>query len=357
MKFRKTILIVCEGNRSEPNYFAYLRDQVIDKLKGEVFVKILPLPKSDDNHINYESRIGGRKRTIKKGIVGVEDYNIEAEFKSQPVCYVRKCQIGSLEDGYDELWAVYDKDGHTKHQEAYLLAKDESKGLVNIGFSSISFEMWILLHFELSTKDFSKSLCRISKHETLDCGSHTVNNDCSGDKCVCGKIVENKYLNYNNSKHFDAKDFDFNYLDAIKNANILRLMNDGNLKNFFDLNPFTSIDRLVFKLKNIDIVDYIWKYDDFTDDNLKFIFKKDNSKIYITITNQKNSAIILFKNYITIIDVENNTLEGNKRKIIRPDETIDLEIDLEDYYALAIYKNSNESFIIDKSSLKKTSHN
>ncbi|WP_291096690.1 MULTISPECIES: RloB family protein [unclassified Empedobacter] len=352
MKFRKTILIVCEGNRSEPNYFAYLRDQVIDNSKGEVFVKILPLPKSDHIHTNYEQRKGGRKRTIKRGIAEVEDYNIEDEFKSQPVCYVRKCQIGSLEDGYDELWAVYDKDGHTKHQQAYLLAKDESKGFVNIGFSSISFEMWILLHFELSIKDFSKSLCRISKYETLDCGSHTIENDCSGNICVCGRIVENKYLNYNNSKHFDAKEFDSNYLTAIKNAIELRLKNVKNLNCFYDLNPFTSLDRLVFKLKNIDSIDYIWKYDDFIDDNLNFIFRKDNSKIYITISNHKKSTFILSENYIKILDVENKTLSGNSRQTIYPKDTINIEFDIEEYYAVAVFKNDIETFIIDKSCLK-----
>jgi hypothetical protein len=54
----------------------------------------------------------------------------------------------------DILWIVYDKDGYTKHHEAFIKARDNG---VKIAFSSISFEVWILLHFEYTTRPFSCS--------------------------------------------------------------------------------------------------------------------------------------------------------------------------------------------------------
>jgi hypothetical protein len=55
---------------------------------------------------------------------------------------------------FDELWVVFDKDGYTKHKEAFELAKSNG---INVCFSSISFETWVLLHFELNCNSFEKS--------------------------------------------------------------------------------------------------------------------------------------------------------------------------------------------------------
>ena len=55
---------------------------------------------------------------------------------------------------HDIAWVVYDKDGYTKHAETFQKAH---KNNIKIAFSSISFEYWILLHFEFTSKSFSKS--------------------------------------------------------------------------------------------------------------------------------------------------------------------------------------------------------
>ena len=54
----------------------------------------------------------------------------------------------------DELWAVFDRDGCTKHPEAFNKAEANE---IRIAFSSISFEYWILLHFKYTTRPFSKA--------------------------------------------------------------------------------------------------------------------------------------------------------------------------------------------------------
>ena len=78
---------------------------------------------------------------------GLEKYE---DVKAVPLRYVALAQmIEEEKEMYEELWAVFDKDDHSHHKEAYEKAKDEVNGKkVNIGFTSRSFEHWLLLHFE-----------------------------------------------------------------------------------------------------------------------------------------------------------------------------------------------------------------
>jgi RloB-like protein len=120
---RKTIFIACEGKNTEPNYFEAIKELVEE---GDEFAIIIYPDKTDAKHSTHAL-----------GLV--------EEARSR------------MED-FDEVWAVFDKDGYTKHKEAFALAADEVSGKkVNIAFSSISFEQWILLHFEKSSVPFPKS--------------------------------------------------------------------------------------------------------------------------------------------------------------------------------------------------------
>lgn len=60
----------------------------------------------------------------------------------------------------DIFWVAYDKDGYSKHPQTFNEAKDNN---INIAFSAISFETWILLHYEYTTQEFRKSL-EVIKH-------------------------------------------------------------------------------------------------------------------------------------------------------------------------------------------------
>lgn len=52
----------------------------------------------------------------------------------------------------DEFWIVFDKDGHAKIPETFKLAREEG---IHLAFSNISFEVWLLLHFEYTTKEYA----------------------------------------------------------------------------------------------------------------------------------------------------------------------------------------------------------
>lgn len=107
-------IIICEGEKTEPKYLkAYIEE------KG--FIK------------NYRAKVKiiyTKKNTAKE--------LVQEAFKSKEL-------------PQDETWVVFDKDGYTKHPEAFSLAKNKH---VNIAFSSICFETWILMHFEYTTASF-----------------------------------------------------------------------------------------------------------------------------------------------------------------------------------------------------------
>ena len=93
---------------------------------------------------------------------------------------------------FDEVWVVFDKDGYTKHEEVFELAKNGARE-VKIAFSSIAFEHWALLHFTKCSTAFPKSDCKDEKERVLYCGTGQHINDCHGVRCVAGYMREHNF--------------------------------------------------------------------------------------------------------------------------------------------------------------------
>ena len=120
---RKTILIVCEGGETEPQYF--------DNLTRMLGLKSV--------------RIVGK------------------DCGSSPMCVVNKAKelMNDQEDlmqnygegdSYDEVWCVIDRDQHTTLKQAI----DKARGnKMNVALSVPCFEFWYLLHFRQTTKGFT----------------------------------------------------------------------------------------------------------------------------------------------------------------------------------------------------------
>jgi hypothetical protein len=114
----KKLLIFCEGkkDKSESAYFkALIKDYKFPGNKIDVRV--------------VDTRINTGKELVKLA-------KSEQEFPG------------------DKLWVVYDKDGYTQHAQTFDAAKRSN---IQIAFSSVSFEFWILLHFEYTSRAYSKS--------------------------------------------------------------------------------------------------------------------------------------------------------------------------------------------------------
>ncbi len=158
--FPTTVFIACEGSNTEPNYFERLKEE----LEDDGYFQITIYPDTDDT-----------------------------DPKTHAIGLIKECQ--SRIDEFDEVWAVYDKDGYTKHKEAIDLANTSVNGkTVNVAFSSISFEHWVLLHFERNSKGFTKSECKYESGKTILCGSNTSPDDCEGNRCVVSILRSKGYF-------------------------------------------------------------------------------------------------------------------------------------------------------------------
>ncbi len=109
---RKRILIVCEGEKTEPNYFEAFRRELP---RGVVELEIIG---TGDNTLNVVNK-------------AIEERNERA----------------NTNRAYDQTWAVFDKDSFSdqRFNEAVFLAEREKVGCA---YSNEAFELWYLLHFE-----------------------------------------------------------------------------------------------------------------------------------------------------------------------------------------------------------------
>jgi len=197
---RTTIFIACEGRNTEPIYFEKIVEEIEDQ--GVFSVTIYP-DKSDDSPVSHALGL------VKEARSRIEDF--------------------------DEVWVVFDRNGYTKHKEAFDLANESVNGKkVNIAFSSIAFEQWVLLHFIKSATAFTKS----------------------------AQIVEflrgNGYFpDYEKKAYIDTYSFlRGKTLQAMENSAWLKhdLEKLGLLPSdpVYQLNPYTDVDVLVARLLGIN---------------------------------------------------------------------------------------------------------
>ncbi|NOU16054.1 MAG: RloB domain-containing protein [Bacteroidales bacterium] len=278
-KLGRSILIVCEGTKTEHDYFQYNALNIsyskgiwdrIDISDNETIPNDISLPSSTElGKRKKRPFINPNKRKIREQNVLMELckylYGDESGFekyqtiKAVPLRYVAQAQLIEKEQElYEELWAVFDKNGHSHHKEAYVKANElVNNKKVQIGFTSRSFEHWILLHFEKNKSPFKSSECKNNKGIPLDCNSE---NGCKGLDCLSGYIRVNTPLkNYKKSNSSEDLLSMMNILlkpenlkRAFENAKWLReeIKNDPNLKSkkCYELNPYTDVDILVKKL-------------------------------------------------------------------------------------------------------------
>lgn len=191
-KLKQTIGIVAEGANTEAIYFKAISEQ-IEQSVGEKYAFTVVFVDTD--------------KADAMGLVG---------------------EAMAIKPGYDEVWAVFDKNGYTKHAEAF---QEAVANQVNIAFSSIAFEHWVLLHFERNKTAFAKSqnvIDYLKPQNYLEYGKRA-------------NIAINIYPTLQSRTEI-----------AIENAVWLRremqeplVQNGGKI---YELNPYTDIDKLVSKI-------------------------------------------------------------------------------------------------------------
>jgi hypothetical protein len=112
----RRILIVCEGEITEPKYFRYLGTQVRANLEVKVVgpVGVPWTVVSEAVRLNKEARHLAKKENDRFLL-------------------------------YDEIWCVFDRDDHPRVPES--IARAKTNGFF-VALSNPCFELWILLHFQ-----------------------------------------------------------------------------------------------------------------------------------------------------------------------------------------------------------------
>ena len=123
-EIRQRFLIVCEGEKTEPNYFRKFRNPtVVIDVRGTGF------------------------NTVK---------------------LIEEAVTRKSKDNYDQVWCVFDRDSFPSAHinEAIQLARKHS---IQIAYSNEAFELWYLLHFQylengLTRQDYISRLSELLQH-------------------------------------------------------------------------------------------------------------------------------------------------------------------------------------------------
>ena len=196
------ILIVCEGEKTEPYYF-------------KEFKKI------NNDSFTYEVSAEGKGLNT---IAVVED------------AIARKQQAELTTTPYDSVWAVFDKDDFPKDRFNNAIYRAKEHG-VNVAWSNEAFELWYLYHFlnrttAMSRDEYKKAIsAAVNKSNNFKCKKAYIY-----EKGIPGNYaIMNKYGSQENAIKW-AKKQHRTYVD----------------EKFADHNPCTTVYLLVLQLLNRD---------------------------------------------------------------------------------------------------------
>ncbi|HET7461356.1 MAG TPA: RloB family protein [Longimicrobium sp.] len=182
------MLVVCEGQVTEPQYFDGFRH-----VHGASTVRVV-----------VKSPGGDPRALVERAVA------LRAEAAAQ----ARRSRDPNL--AYDEVWCVFDVDEHARADAARLLAEREA---VHLAVSNPCFELWLLLH-----------LADHAAHVTA---------------AQAGRLLRKHLPGYD--KHLRFDDFAAGYADAARRAESLgrRLAGAGRA----DGNPSTGVYRLTERIR------------------------------------------------------------------------------------------------------------
>ncbi|MFM7476675.1 MAG: RloB family protein [Microcystis aeruginosa] len=190
-KTRKRFLIVCEGEKTEVNYF-----------------KAFDVPKKIEVTVRGEGK--NSLSLVNKAIQIIDNLK--------------------QDDSFDQIWCVFDKDNCSKEQfnQAERLAKQKN---IKIAYSNEAFEIWFILHFQYL--DIATSRSEYLKILTTQMKKYGLLNDKE-------KYEKNREDMYEKLKPYQTT--------AITNAAKLIQDRDEAKKHPFDANPSTTVQELVQEL-------------------------------------------------------------------------------------------------------------
>lgn len=195
---RVYFLIVCEGEKTEPNYFKSFKTNV----KSFVYT------------IDTFGEATNTKDLVRKTII--------ARDKSS--------------QKYDSVWAVFDKDSFSSDNFNSAISLAESND-VKVGWTNEAFELWYLLHFQYRNTAMSRNDYKSAIEEEVNTKIAVLSKSKKPKKFVYEK---------NSKDMFAVLEKYGNQQEAIKNAK--KLIANQSCTNYAIHNPCTRIHLLVQEL-------------------------------------------------------------------------------------------------------------
>lgn len=192
-------LIVCEGSKTEPNYF-----------------------KAIINDPKYSTVIDAQLMGLGRSTVSLVKETLAIKDKIE----------NANELALDSVWVVFDEDGNKDFNEAIIMAKQNG---IKSAWSNEAFELWYYLHFEFLNTG-------ISRHDYIDKLNEVIRKRMNNKKFQYKKNDENFYVIL---QEYGDENF------AKRCAKNLRNLYNG-LSDFRKMKPCTTVDLLVKELKHPD---------------------------------------------------------------------------------------------------------
>lgn len=213
------ILIICEGEKTEPNYFRRFRV-------------------GQNSNFVYEVECDGHGNNTISVVEEAIRRKLEAEKTPTP---------------FDSVWAVFDRDSFSENRFNGAIAKAKAND-IEVAWSNEAFELWYLYHFH-------NRVTAMSREEYGDAISDAVNASGKWKGKKPYKYAKNEVQNYDIMIRYGDQE------QAIEWAKNQHLSFDG--EKYADHNPCTLVYKLVLQLLDRDsaLIDRVMsKINDNTED-------------------------------------------------------------------------------------------
>lgn len=185
---KRRVVVVAEGEKTEPQYLALLRPRCVAAL---IELEVVDEPATDPRSL------------VRRAVDTKADANRAFRRTKDP------------NDLVDEVWCVFDVDEHPFLHEATQHARDNH---VQVAISNPSFELWLLLHFVSQTAFLTRDEARRRLRQHL----------VGYDKTLPSlDLLEGRFA------------------DARARANALDRKHEGDGTRFPDNNPSSGVSRLI----------------------------------------------------------------------------------------------------------------
>lgn len=244
-----TIGFICEGEKSEP----YFIRKLYVALQNDSF--------NIDVHPQIQEELRQNQTTPairKEGTRPVKNRSIPDPLlksyygKPQPTNWVLAGE--ELLDTCNEVWVLFDRDGHPNVQSAFVEIDRirQMHSNYNVVFSSRCFEYYMLMHYEYSTKTYNKAECNHKEDgKTVSencCTNHATQNACDGSLCINGYARLCKY--WTDSKNDHVYDICRNLWWGILNSFHVKWHSllSNRTQKIYDRNPYLNIYHLTLRM-------------------------------------------------------------------------------------------------------------